>query len=73
MNTLSAIEPVGPTSSQLPQFGGLLKLSRRDSIAELLRKAILRGELKPGQRLAENRLAKSLGVSQVYRGCDCHG
>ena len=34
-------------------------------IADLLRSSILRGELKPGQRLAEIPLARMIGVSQV--------
>lgn len=49
----------------LPDFGGVLKVSRRDSISKLLRDAIIRGEVRPGQRLGESQVAKSLGVSQV--------
>jgi DNA-binding GntR family transcriptional regulator len=39
--------------------------SKRDQIAELLREAILGGEILPGERIVESRIAKQLGVSQA--------
>jgi DNA-binding GntR family transcriptional regulator len=57
--------PFTNSRSTLPLLGEIPKQSRRECISELLRNAIVRGELKPGQRLAESHLAKSLGVSQV--------
>ena len=40
-------------------------LPLRDVVFNTLRQAILRGELKPGERLMEVRLAKKLGVSRT--------
>ena len=40
-------------------------LPLRDVVFETLRQAILRGELKPGERLMEIRLANKLGVSRT--------
>ena len=40
-------------------------LSLRDVVFRTLRQAILRGELKPGERLMEIRLANQLGVSRT--------
>ena len=40
-------------------------LPLRDVVCQTLRQAILRGELKPGERLMEVRLAKKLGVSRT--------
>ena len=40
-------------------------LPLRDVVFQTLRQAILRGELKPGERLMEVRLAKKLGVSRT--------
>lgn len=37
----------------------------REQIKEILLERILRGELEPGQRLVETRLAKELGTSQA--------
>ncbi len=54
-----------PVRSKLPQLKGVKKVSRRDMIADSLRASIIRGQLKPGQRLAEIPLARMLGVSQV--------
>ena len=41
-------------------------LPLRDVVFQTLRKAILRGELKPGERLMEIALANKLGVSYGY-------
>ena len=40
-------------------------LPLRDVVFNTLRQAILRGELKPGERLMEIQLANKLGVSPV--------
>lgn len=39
-------------------------LPLRDVVFQTLRNAILKGELKPGERLMEIQLAQKLGVSQ---------
>jgi DNA-binding GntR family transcriptional regulator len=39
--------------------------SKRDQVLERLRGAILRGELRPGERIVELRLGRELGVSQT--------
>ena len=40
-------------------------LPLRDVVFNTLRQAILRGDLKPGERLMEIKLAKRLGVSRT--------
>ena len=40
-------------------------LPLRDVVYNTLRQAILRGELKPGERLMEIQLANKLGVSRT--------
>ena len=40
-------------------------LPLRDVVFNTLRQAILRGELKPGERLMEIQLAEKLGVSRT--------
>lgn len=40
-------------------------LPLRDVVFNTLRQAILRGELKPGERLMEIQLANKLGVSRT--------
>ena len=42
-------------------------LPLRDVVFQTLRQAILRGELKPGERLMEIHLAQKLGVSRTAR------
>ena len=37
----------------------------RDKVYSILSKAIFRGDLKPGQRLVESKLAKSMKVSRT--------
>jgi DNA-binding GntR family transcriptional regulator len=39
--------------------------SKRDKVVTLLRDAILSGELLPGERIVESRIARQLGVSQA--------
>jgi DNA-binding GntR family transcriptional regulator len=39
--------------------------SKRDQVVEVLREAILGGELLPGERVVESRIAKQLGISQA--------
>lgn len=46
-----------------PQMDEFLPL--RDVVFNTLRQAILRGELKPGERLMETHLANQLGVSRT--------
>ena len=43
-------------------------LPLRDVVFNTLRQAILRGELKPGERLMEIQLANKLGVSRTRCG-----
>ena len=43
-------------------------LPLRDVVFNTLRQAILRGELKPGERLMEIQLANKLGVSRTLSG-----
>lgn len=40
-------------------------LSRADLVAATIERAVLRGELKPGERLVERELAATLGVSKT--------
>ena len=40
-------------------------LTREEYVAKLLREAILRAELQPGQRLDQTRIARELGVSRT--------
>ena len=42
-------------------------LPLRDVVFNTLRQAILRGELKPGERLMEIQLANKLGVSRFVK------
>ena len=50
----------------IPDFSGfVLPVSRSTQIAEFLRNMILSGKLKPGERVVERSLAKSLGVGQT--------
>ena len=45
--------------------GFILQASRSAQVAEFLRDSILSGKLKPGDRVVERTLAKSLGVGQT--------
>jgi DNA-binding GntR family transcriptional regulator len=47
------------------QLTALHSLSKRDQVAEVLREAILGGELMPGERIVESRIARQLGISQA--------
>ncbi len=53
-------------SRKLEQLSGVLgrKASVTDQIADLLRGMIISGDLKPGERIVESRLARQLGVGQ---------
>ena len=42
-------------------------LPLRDVVFKTLRQAILRGELKPGERLMEIKLANKLGAVRLFR------
>jgi DNA-binding GntR family transcriptional regulator len=46
-------------------FKPLPASNKRDRISDLIRRAILRGELRPGERIVESRIARELGVSQA--------
>jgi DNA-binding GntR family transcriptional regulator len=46
-------------------FEALPASRRQDQVAEALRQAILRGDLRPGERIRELHLARELGVSQT--------
>jgi len=48
-------------------------LPLRDVVFNTLRQAILRGELKPGERLMEIQLANKLGVSEAIRKLELEG
>jgi len=47
-----------------PKLDRVLKTSRGGHVADSLRKAIVTGELSPGERLYEDQLSKALGVSR---------
>jgi DNA-binding GntR family transcriptional regulator len=44
--------------------GAVMLRTRREEVVKRIRHALLTGELKPGQRIKEARLAESLGVSR---------
>lgn len=50
--------------SSIPKFDPLPTQTRRDHVAETLRRAILSGQIPPGTQLIESRLATDLGVSR---------
>ncbi|MBS0343826.1 MAG: GntR family transcriptional regulator [Proteobacteria bacterium] len=50
--------------SSIPKFEPVPTLTRRDQVAETLRRAILSGQISPGTQLIESRLATDLGVSR---------
>ena len=41
------------------------KVATRDKVYSILNKAILQGDLKPGQRLVESKLAESMNISRT--------
>jgi DNA-binding GntR family transcriptional regulator len=47
------------------RLSALQSLSKRDQVVEVLREAIIGGELQPGERVVESRIAKQLGISQA--------
>jgi DNA-binding GntR family transcriptional regulator len=50
---------------QLPSLSTIERPSLKDTAVQQIRVAISRGELKPGERITELGLAKSLGVGQA--------
>ena len=62
INTKAAL----PFSIKLEELSESLgrKVSISDQIAEVLRNLIISGELNPGDRIVESRVAKQLGVGQ---------
>ena len=50
--------------SSIPKFAPVPVLTRRDQVAETLRRAILSGRIAPGTQLIESRLATDLAVSR---------
>jgi len=56
----------GPFSIKLEELSETLgkKVSIADQIAEVLRNMIVSGDLNPGERIVESRVAKRLGVGQ---------
>jgi DNA-binding GntR family transcriptional regulator len=52
-------------TSQPPQLQPLNVLNLRDHIEQQVRKAILNGTFKPGERLVETAIAEQLGVSRA--------
>ena len=50
--------------SSLPKLAPVPNLTRRDYVAEALRRAILSGLIAPGTQLVESRLASELAVSR---------
>ena len=50
--------------SSLPKLAPVPNLTRRDHVAEALRRAILSGLIAPGTQLVESRLASELAVSR---------
>jgi DNA-binding GntR family transcriptional regulator len=51
------------STAQLPRLTPPVPL--RHHVARSIREAILRGDMKPGQRLVERKMAAELGVSQI--------
>jgi DNA-binding GntR family transcriptional regulator len=47
------------------QLTQLQSPSKRDQVVEVLREAILGGEIIPGERVVESRIARQLGISQA--------
>ena len=57
-----------PAETRLAEKARLLRLGRgslRDDVRQYLRDAIIQGDLKPGEKIAEARLARELGLSQA--------
>lgn len=49
----------------MTEFGKLRQRSLRELVNHSIRDAILKGNLRPGERIVESRVAKSMGVSQA--------
>lgn len=52
------------TTNPVPDFEVIRSLSLVDQVRDQILRALVRGELKPGQRLIENELAERMGVSR---------
>lgn len=48
-----------------PRVAGIARTVLREQVKEILVERIVRGELKPGDRLVETRIAQELGTSQA--------
>jgi DNA-binding GntR family transcriptional regulator len=64
MNSLTALSERSNASPN-KQFGDISNVPLRQKIVQVLREAILSGELKPGDALVETALATQLGVSRA--------
>jgi len=66
VNDLINTEAAPPFAIKLEELSESLgrKVSISDQIAEVLRNLIISGELNPGDRIVESRVAKQLGVGQ---------
>lgn len=49
----------------MSDFGKVRQKSLREVARDSIREAILKGNLRPGERIVESRVAKSMGVSQA--------
>src|SRR5882672_3470303 len=63
---IKTTKTAGPFSIKLEELSESLgrKVSIADQIAEVLRNLIVGGDLNPGDRIVESRVAKQLGVGQ---------
>jgi len=62
------LSPVDSEQSSIDDRSGQVSVARtvlREQIKDILLERILRGELEPGERLVETRLARELGTSQA--------
>jgi DNA-binding GntR family transcriptional regulator len=57
---LSALQPPVNSSSQIISYGNV-----HDAVVDRIREMILNGQLKPGDRLRQDELAKTFGVSAM--------
>jgi DNA-binding GntR family transcriptional regulator len=53
-----------PVSRTVPGLQPVTSGTRRDEVADSIRRALLTGELRPGERIKESELATRLGVSR---------
>ena len=57
-------ELAGEVAAELPAFEAILTRTRREQVVDLLRDAILSGQIAPGTQLVEMKLASRIGVSR---------